>query len=66
MKIVYAAERPSIASLLSDYTHLRVRPEEIRISENPGETGSFYVGWDINRYVISPSGRISAVKIRRA
>ncbi|MDH3748271.1 MAG: hypothetical protein OER97_08690 [Gammaproteobacteria bacterium] len=66
MKIVYAAEKPSIASLLSDYTHLSVSPEDIRISENPDETGSFYVGWDINRYIVSPSGRISAVKSRRS
>lgn len=66
MKIVYAAEKPSIASLLSDYTHLRVPPEDIRISENPDETGSFYVGWDINRYVVSPSGVISAVKSSRS
>lgn len=65
MKIVYAAEKPSIASLLSEYTRLSVPPEEIRVSENPDETGSFYIGWDINRYVVSPDGRISAVKARR-
>lgn len=64
MNIVYAAEKPSIASLLSEYTHLAVRAEEIRVSENPDETGSFYVGWDINRYVVSPDGRVSAVRKR--
>lgn len=66
MNIVYAAELPSIASLLSDYTHLAVRPEEIHVSENPDETGSFYVGWDINRYVVSPDGRVSSVRKRQA
>lgn len=66
MNIVYAAEALSIASLLSDYTHIAVRPDEIRVSENPDETGSFYVGWDTNRYVVSPDGRVSSVRRREA
>ena len=66
MNIVYAAELPSIASLLSEYTHLPVRPDDIRVSENPDQTGSFYVGWDVNRYVVSPDGRVSSVRRREA
>lgn len=66
MNIVYAAEKTSIASLLSDYTHLAVKPGDIKVSENPDETGSFHVGWDINRYVVAPDGRVSSVRKRVA
>ena len=59
MNIVYAAEKPSIARLLSEHTKRRVRPEEIDVSENPNETGSFYIGFDLERYELSPNGRIS-------
>jgi len=59
MDIIYAAEKPSIATLLSKHVRRRVRPEEIRISENPNETGSFYIGFDLEHYVLSPDGRIS-------
>lgn len=65
MNIVYAAEKSSIASLLSEYTHLQVPPDAIRVSENPDETGSFYVGWELNRYLLSPGGRISSIKSRK-
>ena len=58
MNIVIAAEKPSIASLLSEYVKRRVRPEDIKVSENPDETGSFFVGFRLDRYVISPSGEI--------
>ena len=64
MNIVYAAEKLSIASLLSEYTHLPVQPADIRVMENPDETGSFYVGWDRNSYVLSPGGRIATVRKR--
>ena len=64
MDIVYAAEKLSIASLLSEYTHICVQPADIKVTENPDETGSFYVGWDRNRYLLSPGGRIRAVKKR--
>ncbi len=64
MDIVYAAEKGSIASLLSEYTHLPVEPAEIDVSENPDETGSFYVGWARNRYLLSPGGRIASVRKR--
>jgi len=59
MNIVYAAEKPSIATLLSKHIHRRVRPDEIRLSENPDETGSFYIGFDLDYYVLSPNGEIA-------
>lgn len=65
MNIVYAAEKDSIASLLSEYTHLQVTPDDIHVSENPDETGSFYVGWARNRYKLSPGGRIASVRRRQ-
>jgi hypothetical protein len=58
MDIVYAAEKPSIARLLSSHTERPVAPEEISVSENPNETGSFYIGWRFNRYVMLPNGEI--------
>ena len=60
MDIVIAAEKPSIATLLSEYVKRRVNPEDIKVSENPDETGSFFVGLQLERYVISPNGEISA------
>ncbi len=58
MNIVYAAEKPSIAALLAEYLNVRIAPDEVRISENPDETGSFYVGWQFARFVVSPDGLI--------
>ena len=58
MDIVYAAEKPSIATLLSKHVNRRVQPDEIKISENPDETGSFFIGFDLEHYVLSPSGEI--------
>ena len=60
MKIVIAAEKTSIATLLSDYVKRRVNPDEIKVTENPDETGSFFVGLQFDRYVMSPSGEITA------
>ncbi len=60
MNIVIAAEKPSIAKLLSEYVKRRVKPEEIKVTENPDETGSFFVGLQFDRYVMSPNGEISA------
>ena len=60
MKIVIAAEKPSIAGLLSEHVKRRVDPAEIRVRENPEETGSFFVGLDFERYVVSPSGEVYA------
>lgn len=60
MDIVYAAEKPSIAMLLSEYTKSQVNPSDIRVFENPDETGSFCIGFQLQRYVMSPDGRIEA------
>ena len=59
MDIVIAAEKPSIARLLSEHTHRDIEPEDIQLSENPNETGSFYIGWQFERFVMSPDGRIT-------
>jgi len=60
MNIVIAAEKPSIAKLLSEYVKRRINPEDIKVSENPDETGSFFVGLQFERYVMSPNGEITA------
>lgn len=59
MDIIIAAEKPSIASLLSEHTHRHIDPDEIQLTENPHETGSFYIGWQFERFVMSPDGRIA-------
>ena len=59
MNIVYAAEKPSIADLLSDRLRNRVNPQEIEVHENPDETGSFLGRWRFNDYVVSPSGDVA-------
>lgn len=59
MDIIYAAEKPSIAMLLSERMRRYVNPDEIKLTENPNETGSFYIGWEFNRYVMSPGGEIA-------
>ncbi len=58
MNIVIAAEKPSIATLLSEFVKRRVAVDDIKVSENPDETGSFFVGYGLDRYVISPSGEV--------
>ena len=63
MDIIYAAEKPSIARLLSKHVRRQVRPDEIKVSENPDETGSFYIGFDLDHYVLSPSGEIAPDKL---
>jgi len=63
MDIIYAAEKPSIATLLSQYVRRSVRPDEIKVSENPDETGSFYIGFNLDHYVLSPSGEIARDKL---
>jgi len=60
MDIVYAAEKPSIAKLLAEHISRDVEPDEIKVTENPNETGSFYIGWRLKRYVLSPSGAIAS------
>lgn len=59
MDIVYAAEKPSIARLLSRHVRRQVPADELLVVENPNETGSFYIGWQLERYVLSPNGEIS-------
>lgn len=60
MDIIYAAEKPSIAALLSNFTRHAVSPDDIDVTENPSETGSFYIGSRFGRYVLSPNGEIAA------
>ena len=64
MDIVYAAEKPSIAMLLSDHIRCRVRPDEIKVTENPDETGSCYIGWQLQKYVLSPNGHIAPDRLQ--
>lgn len=60
MDIIYAAEKPSIAKLLSEHTSEPIGPEEIEVVENPNETGSFRIDWRFRRFVLSPGGAIEA------
>ena len=55
MNIVIAAEKSSIATLLSEFVKRHV---------NPDETGSFFVGLHCERFVLSPSGVFAADKLR--
>jgi hypothetical protein len=65
MDVIYAAEKTSIAELLGNYVKEDVRPEEISVTENPSETGSFFVGWRLQRYMLSPAGEIASENARR-
>lgn len=58
MDIVYAAEKASIADVLSKRLRDRVAERDIRVSENPDETGSFLVDFRLNRYVVAPNGDV--------
>ena len=60
MDIIYAAEKPSIAKLLSEHTKRCVNPVDLRVTENPDETGSFCIGWQLEEFVLSPDGAIEA------
>lgn len=58
--IVYAAEKPSIATILSEHVQRSVAPGDINVTENPDETGSFFVQWHFDRYKLSPNGELVA------
>lgn len=60
MDIVYAAEKPSIAKLLGEFVQCRVRPDEIFVAENPDETGSFFIGFQLDNFIMSPDGHIES------
>lgn len=59
MDIVIAAEKPSIASLLSEQLQRVVNPHDIRVRPNPEETGAFFIDWRLKRYLLSPDGRVT-------
>ena len=60
MNIIYAAEKPSIAGILSDYLQHRVQEQDIEVRDNPDETGSFLIQWDLHRFVLSPDGQVES------
>jgi len=59
MDIVYAAEKPSIARVLSKHVRREIRPRDIQVHANPDETGSFFIRWRFTRYVMSPNGAVA-------
>ena len=64
MDIVYAAEKPSIAEILSRRLHQKIEPQEIDVHDNPGQTGSFFVRLGFDQYVMSPSGEVERIGLR--
>lgn len=64
MDIVLAAETPSIANLLSEHLQCPIEAQDIRVRPNPDETGSFLIRWRLNRYLLSPDGRLALRAIR--
>lgn len=64
MDIVIAAEKPSIADLLSERLHCPVTAQDISVRPNPEETGSFLIRWRLNRYLLSPDGRLALRAVR--
>lgn len=64
MDIVLAAETPSIANLLSERLQCPIEAQDIKVRPNPDETGSFLIRWRLNRYLLSPDGRLALRAIR--
>ena len=60
MDIVYAAEKPSIAKVLSEHVNREIEPGEIQGHANPEETGSFFIRWRFSQFVMSPNGEVEA------
>jgi hypothetical protein len=60
MDIVYAAEKPSIASVFSDHISREVDERDIVVRHNPDETGSFLIEWNLHEFVMSPNGEVEA------
>jgi len=58
MNIVYAAEKPSIAGILSEHLDCPVGAREIEVVDNPDETGSFLVRWRWQQFVLAPDGHL--------
>ena len=63
MNIVYAAEKPSIASILSEYVQREVRPADIQVSANPDETCSFFIRWQFDQFILTPSGTVESERL---
>jgi hypothetical protein len=65
MDIVIAAEKSTIAKMLGEHIHRNIDPEDIRLTENPEETGSFYIGFHFSQYRMSPDGQIESDRLGR-
>ncbi len=65
MDIVYAAEKPSIAKVLSAHVKREIRPGDIQVDANPDETGSFFIRWRFDRFIMSPNGAVEASNCER-
>lgn len=67
MNIIYAAEKPTIAGMLSSHLGSTVREDDVYVHRNPAETGSFLVSFRTARFRLTPGGRLVPVgRLRRA